>query len=171
VKTFSTEQELMAALHRGDRRANDQLYQDTIRQLCYYIETVTGDNIAVEDIAAESMVKGFARIKDFSDVTTFKYFVFRIAKNAAIDYLRSRVVRSRAVNQMEQLPAETPGDFDRHYIYSHALNVIYQEIAELPPQVKEIVTRNLIDGQPLSEIAVQMNLAYKTVHNRAAFLR
>ncbi len=116
----------------------------------------------------ESMVKGFARIRDFKEVNSFKYFVFRVAKNAAIDYTRTREVRNTHNIDIENHAAETPADFDRHYIYSHALNVIYQEIAQLPLQVREVITRNLVNGQSLAEIAAQMNLAYKTVHNHRA---
>ncbi len=79
------------------------------------------------------MVKGFARIQEFKEVKAFKYFVFRISKkNAAVDYIRSRNVRRNINANIINPAAETAEDFDRHYIYSHAISVIYQQIATTP---------------------------------------
>ncbi len=58
MKVYATEHELLQGLHQGDRLANEQLYQEVIGQLCCFIESITGDNKIIEDIAADSMVKG-----------------------------------------------------------------------------------------------------------------
>lgn len=159
------EHTLLEGLRRGDRAANEQIYKDIIAQLCYFIESITGDTQAAEDIAAESLVKGFSRIREFEKVDNFKYFVFKVAKNAAIDHTLATKRHQKAHEEITYLSGETAEATDRHYIESEALRLIYREITQLPLQVRTVIELSIIKGLSISEIAAEMKLAYKTVQH------
>ncbi len=149
-----------------DEDAFGQLHRQFYRQLCYYTEQITGNSPIAEDIASDSFIKLLQKRHSFSSLAKLKSFLFTVAHNAALDYLKAekRHQSSHELISRTADTAEPPQEL--HRIRAEVLNAVFQEIEALPSQCREVIRLSFIEGLSVSEIADRMNIAYKTVLNQ-----
>lgn len=165
---FSEDTELLNALRDGDATAFDEIYALFFRQLAYFSERLTGSRVAAEDIAVDSFLKLLQKPPDLDSLPRLKAWLFAIVRNASLDYLKSEKRHLASHSEIKYLSPIEEDEIERNIIRSEALQAIYAEIENLPPQCRHIVKLTFVEGLSISEIASQMDLAYQTVRNQKA---
>lgn len=66
------------------------LYQKYKSPIFSYIYYLVGDQMAAEEICQDVFLKVYLNIAKFEGRSSFKTWIYRIAKNTYIDYIRSR---------------------------------------------------------------------------------
>ncbi len=99
----SSEQELVAAVRRGDDRAFEELYARYRSRIGSYIFGMVGDHGRAEDIVQEVFISALRRLRENERTIIFKPWIYEIAKNACIDEFR----RTRRIHEV---PLETDDD-------------------------------------------------------------
>lgn len=148
-----------------DELAFGRLHRQWYRQLCFYTEQITGNAPIAEDIASESFIKLLHKRHSFSSLAKLKSFLFTVAHNAALDYLKAE---KRHQSSHEQISRETDTlepPHELHRIRAEVLNAVFAEIEALPAQCREVIRLSFIEGLTVGEIAGRMNIAYKSVLN------
>lgn len=88
----------------------------------------------------------------------------RATKNAALDILRHREVKSRKASEI--LEATHPDDpFTAAEVYSELLQEIYHQIETLPPKGREIFKLRYLEGYSNDEIAARLQLSNQIVRD------
>jgi RNA polymerase sigma-70 factor (ECF subfamily) len=87
---------------RGDARAFDSLARAHERALYSHVARIIGPGADAEDVVQDALVSAWRSIPSFEG-TSFKAWLFRIARNRAIDLFRARKRRG-------ELPLEPPDD-------------------------------------------------------------
>jgi len=103
--------QLVAAVRRGDDRAFEALYSRYNRRIHAYVMGMVKDHGRAEDITQEVFVSALRRMRETERPIAFKPWVYEIAKNACIDQFR----RSRRVEEVS-LQADdglAPADYGR----------------------------------------------------------
>ena len=91
---------------RGDLDAFEDLvraYQADVWRFAYHL---TRDRTLAEDVTQEAFLRAFRFFKSFRGDSRFSSWLFRIARNCAMDALRSRKAH------LEREPLPTPGPSD-----------------------------------------------------------
>jgi RNA polymerase sigma-70 factor (family 1) len=158
----------LSALGKGEEWAFSKIYRLYSRQLIYVTEKITGNKEAAEDIAAESFIKILKKRNPFESEPKLKSYLFTTAQNAALDWLRAEKRHHASHAEIKHLMETSEEAIERTLIRSHLLQTLYNEIEQLSPQYRDIITKSFIQGQSLTEISEQMGLAYKTVQNLKA---
>jgi RNA polymerase sigma factor (sigma-70 family) len=91
-----SEQELVAAVRRGDDRAFEELYSRYRARIGAYISRMVRDHTRAEDVAQEVFISALRRLRETERAIVFKPWLYEIAKNACIDEFR-RTRRTREV--------------------------------------------------------------------------
>ena len=86
----------------GDARAFDALARTYERALYSHVARIIGPGADAEDVVQDALVSAWRAIGSFEG-TSFKAWLFRIARNRAIDLFRARKRRG-------ELPLEPPDD-------------------------------------------------------------
>src|SRR5436305_11636301 len=89
------ETELVRRARRGDLTAYDELvrrYQERIYATVYHM---TANHEDANDLAQESFIKAFRALKSFKGDSSFFTWVYRIAINKTINFLKQRKKRSQ----------------------------------------------------------------------------
>src|SRR5436305_14306071 len=89
-----SEQDLVAAVRRGEDRAFETLYGRYRARIGAYIQGMLHDHARAEDIAQEVFISALRRLRDTERPIAFKPWLYEIAKNACIDEFR-RTRRTR----------------------------------------------------------------------------
>ncbi len=165
MKPFSGDIELIKALHEGNGQAYTVIYERFVMPLQYYISSITGNDESSEEITSETFIKAFRKKDAFPTVADLKNFLFRVATNGALDYVK---VHKRYKDHLGRWATDQKNwtdDVHLKYIETEAVTLVYREIEKLPEPVRETVRLSLVEQLSLDEISQRLNIANKTARN------
>lgn len=169
-----TDQELVKRVQSGDKRAFDLLalkYQNKIVKL---VERFVHDPVEAQDVAQEAFIKAYRAIDSFRGDSAFYTWLYRIASNAAKNYLVAQKRRPPATGvdsiEAEQYAIdtrlkdkETP---ESMVMTSELKKMIFSTIGDLPDDLREAITLREMEGMSYEDIALAMGCPVGTVRSR-----
>jgi len=161
-------------LESGNRLAYSQLMDEYFEKVYSRMLKMTGQPGDAEDLTMEAFNKAFTKLEQYTPDFAFSTWLYRIAKNNCIDYLRHNKKDNDArVNEHEaefgitahelanQLPSPEQLMIDRQE------TKLLREIVEtLHPKYKDIIKLHYFNELSCEEIAHQLELPEGTVKVR-----
>ncbi len=154
----------LAASLRGDREAFGEIirqYQDMVCALTY---SITGNLQQSEDLAQETFVTAWLKLKELRDETKFPAWLCGIARNLSQNWVRTNARQKTPLAQselVEQLAA-VPETSDRE---SQAA-LVWEILRELPGQYREPLVLYYQKSRTIGEIAAALDLTEANVRQR-----
>ena len=149
----------VAVLH--NKRAFDQLvrkYQSPVRR--FLLNLTLGNEALSDDLAQDTFLKAYTHISQFRAMASFQTWLFRIAYNVFYDYKRSRTVDGSDTtvdSYAAQQSCQSSSDgFELR-------NDIYRALSLLKEEERTCITLQMIDGQPIEQIAKITGMGENTV--------
>ncbi|MBN2732943.1 MAG: sigma-70 family RNA polymerase sigma factor [Balneolaceae bacterium] len=155
----------------GAEKAYTKLVNKYERALHFYIMKMIKDQSKVEDLVQEVFVKAFDNLHSYNTNYAFSTWLYRIATNHTIDYLRKKKLQTLSIDEpvssrdgeMEmQLPDET-AQTDRDIIRSERQQIVQQAIDELPEKYRDVIKLRHMQEKSYQEIAEVLDLPLGTV--------
>jgi RNA polymerase sigma-70 factor (ECF subfamily) len=84
------DEQLIATYFKGDEQALEILIRRYLKPIYSFVYRYMGNASEAEDITQEVFVKMWRHLKKFDKKKSFKTWIFSIAKNASIDFLRKK---------------------------------------------------------------------------------
>lgn len=159
---------LLQALHRKDGQAFAHVYEAYGRPLVFFAEKLTGSRTAAEDIVTDTFIKLLQKNEVFASLQKLRSFLFTVTQHAALDYLRAEKRHAVSHRELLYLAGEVEEDVSRMLIHAQVIHALHTQIAKLPRRYRTVVQLSYIEGRPITEVAQQMGLAYKTIQNLKA---
>jgi RNA polymerase sigma-70 factor (ECF subfamily) len=91
--------DLVCAAQRGDQRAYAQLMDRYKESLYFKLMKMTGSAADADDMTLEAFGKAFNSLDTYSPNFAFSTWLFRIATNNCIDYMRKKRVKTTPLQQ------------------------------------------------------------------------
>ncbi len=85
-----TDHQLVARYLKGDETSLDLLVKKYFKQIYAFVFKYANDQAAAEDITQETFVKVWRNIKKIDKNKNFKSWLYTIAKNTALDFLKKK---------------------------------------------------------------------------------
>ncbi|OGN28160.1 MAG: hypothetical protein A3A33_02285 [Candidatus Yanofskybacteria bacterium RIFCSPLOWO2_01_FULL_49_25] len=146
----ATDQRLIAAyLKKGDEQSLEELVRRYLPLVYGFVRNYTGNDDCAADIAQETFVKAWRNLKKFDRSKSFKTWIFTIAKNTAIDWLKKK--RDVSFSSLEADRTEE----DQAFI---------DRIHDSQPSPAELTARGM-EQRRLSLAMAQLPVAYNSVLN------
>lgn len=160
---------LLLALKEGEEDALDELIDRKTGSLLKLISRMVGDAEEARDIVQITFVRLWEHRARFDQRWAPNTWIYRIATNLAIDYLRSRASRQKTTEplRMHVLHAED-GRFRSQTAQIHAEEVaeIFRELSsELSEQQRLVFLLREIEDLPSKEVAEIVGVRESTVRN------
>lgn len=160
-----TDEQLAAACLNGDSDALNFLIKRYLTPIFNYALSFTKDNAAAEDLTQEIFVKVWKKIKSFNEKYKFKNWIYAIAKNTCLDYLK----KNKPFN-FSELDLNDDNLFFENLIAQTEQPIIEEEdanlnpaIEKLPEKYKKIVNLRYYGGFKFREIAKMLKQPLNTV--------
>src|ERR1035437_4842671 len=174
------EMDLVKRARRGDLAAYDDLvrrYQERIYATIYHM---TSNHEDANDLAQEAFIKAFQALRSFKGGSSFYTWVYRIAVNKTINFLKQR--KNRTMMSLDDLDFNAEHDPDLVALVSdktprrevalaelqEKLNAAMQKLSE-PHRL--VVTLHDVQGLSHEEIAKIMECNVGTVRSRLFYAR
>ena len=171
---------LVQRAQQGDESAYDELvkrYQERVYATIYHM---TANHEDAGDLAQETFIKGFQALKSFKGDSSFYTWVYRIAVNKTINFLKQRKNKSHlSLNDLD-LNAENDPDMvalvcDKTPRREAGLSELQEKLnaamLKLSPAHRLVVTLHDVQGLAHEEIANIMDCNIGTVRSRLFYAR
>lgn len=173
--------DLIRRAREGDDEAFGELvkmYHERIYRTIYAIVMHPEDAREVEQ---QTWVKAWQRLNRFREQSGFYTWVYRIAVNAALDWIRSRARRPEdpmpdfgpealAVALAEHAPSEAPRP-DREVQRAEFRELFQRALEQLSPEHRTALTLREVEGLSYEEIASLTGCRVGTVMSRIFYAR
>ncbi len=173
-----TEQELVHSAQKGDTSAFGQLveaHQSKIYTLCY---RMTGNAEDAADLTQEVFLSAWRSLSRFQEQSSFGTWIYRMATNASIDFLRRekrRQVLSMTMEEdSEERQAQVPDErYSPHRLLEQkeARQAVANALAALSPEHRQVLVLREMEGLSYQEIGRLLDLEEGTVKSRIARAR
>lgn len=94
------ESTLIAQCRDGDREAQHELYDQTVTRIHHLLLKMTGNAEDAFDVAQNTYIKAFAAIERFDGRSAMETWLYRIAVNEALQFLRRNKREQRKREQL-----------------------------------------------------------------------
>ena len=139
LKTSLKEKIAFLKLKSGDPEAFSFFYDQYVKQIYRFIILKVSDNQVAEDLTQDVFLKTWQHLVDQKNVSHFRAFVYRVARNVVIDYYRQTKRQTLPLEQVSDenlaieglAKLETSLDAENLLKYLHKLKAEYQEILML----------------------------------------
>jgi RNA polymerase sigma-70 factor (ECF subfamily) len=159
------ERELIERLQRRDAQALAELYDRYGRVVYSLIVRVVRDGGIAEDLVQETFLRVWNRVQGFdSEKGSIGPWLLAVARNRAIDYLRSAGGRER--NTLEFEETDHPAlytDMERDLLASDKARRVKAAMAKLSPKQRQVIELAYFEGLSQTEMAERMGEPLGTV--------
>ncbi|MFH5832431.1 RNA polymerase sigma factor [Halalkalibaculum sp. DA3122] len=145
----------------GNESAYKKLVDKYERAIYFHILKMVRDQKQVEDLVQETFVKAFDNLNSYSTNYAFSTWLYRIATNHTIDYLRKKKLKTLSIDEPVktrdgdmnmQLPDEHAAT-DRSLIRKQRQQMVQQAIENLPPKYRKVIQMRHMEEKSYQEIA------------------
>ncbi len=172
MKNFTDEQLVIFYL-KGDQKALEEIIRRYLALIYRFSRRYTGDQDNASDITQEVFVKVWKNFKKFDSSKNFKNWLFAIAKNTALDWLKKR----NALPFSLLKEADEDGDFSETIADSRPsiTDQVYNKmlgrnlnlaVEKLPVKYSLVINLYHNNGLNFREIAGFLNESINTVKSR-----
>lgn len=156
---------------KGNEAAYAKLVDKYERSLYFHIRKMIREQELVEDLVQEVFMKAFHNLSTYSNEYAFSTWLYRIATNHTIDYLRKKKLKTLSIDQpyktrdgeMEMQLPDTNFSTDEPVIKKERKNIVQDAIQNLPEKYKVVIEMRHMEEKSYQEIADILDLPLGTV--------
>ncbi|MCP4248008.1 MAG: sigma-70 family RNA polymerase sigma factor [bacterium] len=164
---FDQERSAIEAIRKGDRGAFDGFVRRNGRWVRGVVFGVLGDGHRVEDVTQQVWQSVWNRIDGLRDEQQWRSWLYRMARNAALDAGRAKTRQRRQAQTGGEPPEdshrETP---DRQAMAQELGATVLQAVCSLPAKYREPFVLRHVEGWGYRQIGQTMGLPPATVETR-----
>jgi RNA polymerase sigma-70 factor, ECF subfamily len=154
--------ELAIRAINGDRRAYGRIFRECHEDIYDYIIRKVGNRSDAEDLTMQVFARGLKAIGTYEERgLSIRPWLYKIAHNAVVDYLRTRKHPVDIEEVVAELVDET--DIAEEMLAREDLENIYREIYNLPDAQSEVLILRFLKDLSISETAIVLDKKEVTV--------
>jgi RNA polymerase sigma-70 factor (ECF subfamily) len=155
----------------GDQKAFRRLRLKYYMPIIKLISRMIRSREEVEDLTQEAFIKAFTSLASFNEEYSFSTWLYKIATNHAIDYVRKRKLQTFSINKpLEseesdysfEIP-DTEPEPDQELIAVQRKKMLDDAMASLPAKYRQVILMRHVDEKEYQEIAKTLKLPLGTV--------
>jgi len=154
--SMASDQQLIMNYLAGDEKSLEILIRSYLKPIYNFIYRYVGNGQEAEDITQEVFVRAWRNLRKFDQNKKFKTWIFSIAKNASIDFLRKKKTIPFS-EFVENIPDNRP---------LPTVNFLEKTLEKLSPQYRMILFLRYNDHFTFREIAEALREPLNTIKSR-----
>lgn len=144
-----------------DQKIITSLFEQYNGKICTYLVHIVGDSEAGRDLAQDTFLKAWQALPSLRDLSQAEAWLFRIARNKALDYLRRKTVRQivHPWTVIEENEISSNSNIDAF----ENVEAIKQALAQVKPKFRECLILYVIVGLSQKKIADILHIKESSV--------
>jgi RNA polymerase sigma-70 factor (ECF subfamily) len=171
-KKATEDLDLVAKAQKGDQHAYSMLLERYRESVYYTMLKMVKNADDADDLTIEAFGKAFNRIGQYSPNFAFSTWLFKIASNNCIDFIRKKRIKvtsmdsgiSTSDGSIMYVEAESQTlDPSEHMMQKQKVNAMREVVSKLKPRYRELIELRYFQELSYEEIANELNLPLGTV--------
>ena len=158
----AAEQVLIEQLKHGDQRALGELYQKYGSGVFAYCLKILADRQLAEDVVQETFLKVRQHASSIQKSESFKFWIFRIARNEALMQIRKRRQNGQ-IDDNTVWEEETP---HAQFVKSERAEIVNRLLDGLKHEYREVLVLLVYENMSYAEIATITGATESSVKSR-----
>ena len=153
-------------LRKRDPKVYEIVFKKYYPKLVVFVCRQVGDQDVAKDVVQDIFFKLFENSYSLPDGFNLKSWLYKVARNATVDYLRHlqvvdhhKFLMGEAMLVSEEMDEEIDED-----VY----NRVNRAIESLPEQCRLIIKLNVIEGKKYLEIAEELDISINTIRTQVS---
>ncbi len=163
--SFVSDEELIMQYLSGDEKSLELLIARYLKPIYSFVYRYVDNSDAAEDITQEAFVKMWKNLKKFKGDKKFSTWLFAIAKNASIDWLRKKKTLPFSDFENETL-ADSGSLPDELFERIGLSEILDKALKQLSPAYRSVLFLYYNDHLNFREIAEKFGESINTVKSR-----
>jgi RNA polymerase sigma-70 factor (ECF subfamily) len=164
-----TDLELVQKALNKDQKAYSRLLSRYKYNIFYYVLRMVGNKTYADDLTQETFDKAFQNLDRYDEQHAFSTWLYKIAENCTIDFIRKRKLNSLHISSDEDasmnesiLYSKTPNPEENMIRQQEELKLM-QFIESMKPKYRKLIELRYIKEYAYREIAEELNIPIGTV--------
>ena len=159
--------ELARRIRAGDERALEEVFRMHYGGMCLFVRRFVHAPDVAEELVQDVFFKLWSKRESLNDIDALKTYLFRAARNTALNYLRRRKLEQNW-EEKEALRGEPQmaGGTDDQTSSDEVRRAVLAAIGRLPTRCREIFLLSRDGGLTYGEIAAALGISIKTVETQ-----
>jgi RNA polymerase sigma factor (sigma-70 family) len=160
------------AVNDSDQKAYAELLQRYRDSLFYTMLKMVDNHEDADDLTIEAFAKAFKKLPTYTPDYAFSTWLFKIASNNAIDFIRKKRLKAVSIDRgfqsadgsrVEINVADSIGDPSDHLEKDERIQKMREIVEKLKPRYKRLVELRYFEEKSYEEISEMQNLPLGTV--------
>lgn len=164
--TSMKDEELVAAVQRGEQEAFAHIIQRFQGKIFAYIRRLINHEEEATDITQEVFMKAYRHMHTVDTDRKFSSWLYRIAHNESVNWLKKKTrakVESLEAHMEAGHQVASKEDVAENFVREQDQKRMRKAIAALPAKYREVMDRRYLQQQSYSEISEAMGKPVNTV--------
>lgn len=163
---------LVERAKKGDQSAYAELMERYREAIYYMLLKMVKNSDDAEDLTIEAFGKAFNRIKQYSPNYAFSTWLFKIASNNCIDFIRKKRVYLISMDHAysnsdgQSVKIDVPSvsnDPEEVVIKKQKVKLMREVVSKLKPRYRDLIEKRYFQELSYEEIAEEMDIPLGTV--------
>ena len=163
---------IRAAVDHGDEKAYAELMQIYKKPVYHVVLKMVRNQDDAEDLTIEAFAKAFRNLHKFNPEYAFSTWLFRIATNNCIDFIRKNKIKTMSIDSAIKVDNgdEITIDFRdndlnpaEHAVRNQKIEIMRHVVSRLPDKYQRLVSLRYFDELSYEEIATELKAPLGTV--------
>lgn len=156
---------LVLYCQEGDAAALASLIERWQPRLTRLAWRLTADREAAHDLVQDAWISIVRGIHRLNDPASFRAWAYRIMRNKCADWIRRRIVRRDAAQEIRETAVSARGN-ETHEGESEDALELRRALSHMPDEQRATLSLHYLDGMSLAEIATVFGVPLGTVKSR-----
>ena len=163
---------IRAAVDHGDEKAYAELMHIYKKPVYHVVLKMVRNQDDAEDLTIEAFAKAFRNLHKFNPEYAFSTWLFRIATNNCIDFIRKNKIKTMSIDSAIKVDNgdEITIDFRdndlnpaEHAVRNQKIEIMRHVVSRLPDKYQRLVSLRYFDELSYEEIATELKAPLGTV--------
>ena len=165
-KSLYTAADAFAALHRGEERGLDFFFHMYYAPLVSFAAAIIQDEEVAREIVSEAFVKFWNNRQHLQAAGAVKSLLYRMVRNASIDYLRQQQRVKKMHQDVIQLQPLSDSAVLEKLVQAETYHYLYILVNSLPLRCRQVFQMFYLQDKALKEIAEELGISINTVKSQ-----
>jgi RNA polymerase sigma-70 factor (ECF subfamily) len=165
-EVHNDEDDLIQRFQDGEEAAFTVFFQRYHQRLYFFAQRFV-ETADAKDAVSEAFAQLWQKRGDFEREGALSHFLFVAVRNRCLNMVRHQLVRhNKQAEILHLLEQSDESELEREALISSLVDLIYKEIDQLPPRLREIFLLSFREGLKPAQIAERLGIGVQTVKNK-----
>ncbi len=148
-----SDEELVSLVQKGEVKYFEEIIGRYEKKIYWYLKTLTSwDEMALEDMTQDTFIKTYRNIQGFDTHKRFSSWIYAIAHNVGVDFLKKQKHTSVSVDELEEVLLSRQDLVEELAIAQETKQKLQVALSSLSPKDRDVLTLYYFEDKSYDEI-------------------